>query len=158
MLCHHSVRCRVIWVPLTATSPDSFDQSLSDREVSGVTTMNYMFRTMKVFNLPVEDWDLFSVTTTSYMPMAAIAFNQPIGDWDTSSVATMSHIPITMLVFNQPMGISELSSFMIMSQMFPNSPLFRRSMAPHLRHLGQRRCIALLQFRRKGCRSLCPSL
>ena len=77
----------------------SYNQTISNWDVSSVTDMSFMFRS-SVFNRPLTEqsvtvggvtytaWDVSSVTTMGYMFRQCI-FNQNISSWDVSSVVSM---------------------------------------------------------------------
>jgi surface protein len=54
--------------------------------------MSAMFRDANSFNQPISDWNVSNVTNMNQMFWKADAFNQPIGAWDISSDTEMEKI------------------------------------------------------------------
>jgi surface protein len=71
---------------------NSFNQDISNWDVSNVTDMRLMFRKAIAFNKPIGSWNVSNVTNMSNMFEGAIAFNQPIGSWNVSNVTNMSNM------------------------------------------------------------------
>jgi len=70
-------------------------------DVSGVTTMRYMFEDATSFNQNIGSWDTSSVTDMRWLFSGCSSFNQPIGSWDTSSVTYMWWMFYVATSFNQ---------------------------------------------------------
>ena len=92
----------------------SFNQDISNWDVSNVTTMQSMFREAISFNQPIGDWDVSSVVAmggmfsggidTQQASLIYIDFNQDISNWDVSNVTDMRGMFICADAFNQPIG------------------------------------------------------
>eukprot|EP00956_Cyclotella_meneghiniana_P018120 scaffold29932_cov35-Cyclotella_meneghiniana.AAC.1 len=80
------------------TRIDSFDEDISNWDVSRVTNMAGMFRDAKKFNGKIGSWDVSKVTKMDGMFAGAASFNQNInydaktGAWNTERVADMNHM------------------------------------------------------------------
>ena len=59
-------------------------------DLSGVTSMSFMFLYATSFNGDISDWNVSSVTDMRNMFVRATSFNQPLNDWNVSSVTDMS--------------------------------------------------------------------
>ena len=60
--------------------------------MSSVTNMSYMFYGASSFNQDVSEWDVSNVTHMSYMFYGASSFNQDVSEWDVSNVTNMSYM------------------------------------------------------------------
>ena len=103
-----------------------FNGNLSSWNVSQVADMSHMFRDAASFNQPLGDWDVSSVTSMNHMFDGASDFNQPLGDWDVSSVTSMNNMFDTATSFNQPLGDWDVSSVTSMNNMFDTATSFNR--------------------------------
>ena len=63
----------------------SFDQDLSNWNVSNVINMESMFRGASNFNQSLNNWDVSNVTDMSGMFMNAESYNQDLSSWDVSN-------------------------------------------------------------------------
>ncbi|MCH8515017.1 MAG: BspA family leucine-rich repeat surface protein, partial [Cyclobacteriaceae bacterium] len=95
-----------------------FNQSLVHWDVSNVTNMDGMFRTVSSFNQPLNTWDVSNVTSMIGMFDGATSFNQPLDDWDVSSVISMNSMFAGATSFNQSLGSWDVSSVNSMVSMF----------------------------------------
>ena len=101
----------------------SFNQDLSNWDVSNVEDMSAMFANTSSFNKPLNDWDVSNVVDMNSMFYEANAFNQPIGDWIVSSVTNMSFMFQDVTSFNQDLSSWDVSSVLGMTNMFNDSGL-----------------------------------
>merc|ERR1712146_174931 len=79
----------------------SFNQPLSNWDVSNVINMESMFYSAHRFNQPLNNWDVSNVTNMSGMFYEAKSFNQPIDNWDVSNVTNMKSMFYNAESFNQ---------------------------------------------------------
>ena len=98
-----------------------FNQLIGGWDVSNVTDMEYMFHGAGAFNQLIGGWDVSSVTNMRNMFQNATAFNQDISDWDVSSVTIMQEMFYEAHAFNQPIGGWNVSSVNKISYMFQSS-------------------------------------
>jgi surface protein len=68
----------------------SFNQDLSNWDVSSVTNMEQMFRGATSFNQDLSNWDVSSVTNMYGVFYDASSFNQDLSSWDVSNVTMMN--------------------------------------------------------------------
>ena len=80
----------------------SFNDNISNWDVSNVTNMNNMFNNARAFNQDISSWDVSNVTAMQQMFENARSFNQNIDAWDVSSVTNMSSMFKNAFQFNQP--------------------------------------------------------
>ena len=106
----------------------TFNQSLSNWDVSKVTDMGFMFAGATSFNQPLNNWNTGNVTNMSYMFNGATAFNQPLNNWDTSNVIGMNSMFLEATSFNQPIGNWDTSKVVSMFGMFQNAYAFNQSL------------------------------
>ena len=79
----------------------SFNQDVSEWDVSNVTDMSYLFYEASSFNQDVSEWDVSNVTDISRMFHSASSFNQDVSEWDVSNVTDMSYMFCHASSFNQ---------------------------------------------------------
>jgi len=65
---------------------ESFNQDISDWDVSSVTNMEYMFSYDSVFNQDIGIWDVSSVTRMEGMFFNNQAINQDLSFWNVGNV------------------------------------------------------------------------
>jgi len=70
----------------------SFNQDISNWDVSSVTDMTGLFQATTNFNQDLSNWDVSSVTNMSLMLANAGRFDQDISGWDVSSVTDMEQM------------------------------------------------------------------
>jgi surface protein len=104
-------------------SATSFNQSLNDWNVSGVTDMGWMFSYASSFNQPIGNWDVSNVIDMRGM-FNATPFNQPLNSWNVSNVTDMSSMFSYASSFNQPLNNWDVSNVINMSMMFRNALSF----------------------------------
>ena len=128
----------------------TFNEDISEWDVSSVTDMNGMFfmagafnqpsgtgmflgdeyagnvQWCGSFNQPIGNWDLSSVTNIRRMLRYASDFNQPIGNWDVSAVTKMDGMFFAAGAFDQPIGSWNVSLVTNMQEMFDGAASFNQ--------------------------------
>ncbi len=107
----------------------NFNQNLSSWNVSNVTDMSFMFYNASNFNQDIGNWDVSNVTNTSYMFRFAYSFNQNIGSWDVSNVTNMSYMFDACSDFNQNISSWDVSKTTNMFYMFGNASNFNQNLS-----------------------------
>mmetsp|Transcript_10212 Transcript_10212/g.22126 ORF Transcript_10212/g.22126 Transcript_10212/m.22126 type:complete len:239 (-) Transcript_10212:477-1193(-) len=79
----------------------SFNEDISDWNVSQVTDMGGIFFTARSFNGNLSRWDTSKVTNMSYMFTGATSFNSDLALWDVSKVTYMVDMFRSATSFNQ---------------------------------------------------------
>ena len=97
-----------------------FNQDISSWDVSSVTNMNAMFKTVRAFNQPLNDWDVSNVENMGNMFQENNHFNQPLNDWDVSNVKQMFNM-FKYSVFNQDISSWDVTGVGNMNGMFQGS-------------------------------------
>jgi len=80
--------------------------------------MSRMFNEASSFNQNISDWNVSAVTNMNEMFYGATAFNQGIGNWSTSNVTNMLRMFALASFFDRDLGNWNLSSVTNMNQMF----------------------------------------
>lgn len=114
----------------------SFDQDLSDWDVSNVDNMRAMFRLTENYNNGGRPLTWFSEESTTYstrmmdsMFYEAKAFNQDITGWDVSNVESMNSMFRATPYFNQDIGEWDVSGVGRMNSMFRNASVFEQNLS-----------------------------
>jgi len=107
----------------------SFNQDISNWDVSNVYNMSYMFNEATSFNQPLNEWDVSNVTDMSGMFDGASSFNQDISNWDVSNVYNMSYMFSEATSFNQPLNEWDVSNVTDMSGMFSSASSFNQNLS-----------------------------
>ena len=107
----------------------SFNQDISNWDVSNVTDMSNMFIYANAFNQDISSWDLSNVTDMNGMFAYATAFNQPIGNWNMSNVGNTYAMFLGASSFNQPIGSWDVSSVLDMYGMFYEATVFNQDIS-----------------------------
>jgi surface protein len=92
--------------------------------LSGVTSMENMFREAKLFNVDISDWDVSNVENMNSMFYNADLFNKDISSWDVSNVTSMVGMFQNTNLFNQPLSGWNVSNVTNMASMFRNTTQF----------------------------------
>ena len=80
----------------------SFNDDISNWDVSNVTNMNNMFNNAQAFDINISSWDVSNVTAMQEMFKNARAFNQNIDVWNVGNVRNMTSMFYDAKQFNQP--------------------------------------------------------
>ena len=96
----------------------TFNQDISNWDVSNVTNMSSMFDNASAFNSDISKWNVSNVTDMSDMFYGASSFNQDISNWDVSNVTDMSDMFNGAYVFNQDLSQWCVSNIRSMPQLF----------------------------------------
>lgn len=107
----------------------SFNQNISNWDVSNVTNMASMFFDASSFNQNIGNWDVSSVTNMNGMFVSATSFNQNIGSWNVSSVTNMSGMFQSATSFDQDISPWDVSNVTNMSSMFGNTTSFNQDIS-----------------------------
>ena len=94
-----------------------------------VTNMSNMFNGASAFNQNISSWDVSNVTDMSGMFSSTSAFNQDISGWTVTSVLDMSSMFDSSTAFNQDISGLNFSSVTNMSYMFSNSTAFNQDIS-----------------------------
>lgn len=82
----------------------TFNEDISNWDVSNVRSMMSMFYGCSDFNKPLNNWDVSNVRDMSFMFYGCKSFNQPLGKWDISNVRCISSMFKGCESFNQPLN------------------------------------------------------
>ena len=104
----------------------SFNGDLSSWDVSSVTNMIGLFEEATSFNGDLSSWDVSRADDMRYMFRGATSFNQPLSSWDVSSAANMIHMFRGATSFNQPLSSWDVSSVKDMRYMFYGATSFNQ--------------------------------
>ena len=96
--------------------------------LSGVTSMAYMFNDASSFDGDLSDWNVSSVTDMAYMFTGASSFNGDLSDWNVSSVIFMNEMFSGASSFNWPLDSWNVSSVVHMSGMFNGTTAFNQNL------------------------------
>ena len=102
----------------------SFNDDISDWDVSSVTDMGEMFLAADSFDQDLNGWDTSSVTDMSYMFYGARAFDQDLNGWDTSNVTDMNSMFVYATAFDQDLNGWDTSNVTKMGNMFGGAGSF----------------------------------
>ena len=97
---------------------------ISGWDVSGINSMNSLFKNKTTFNGNISTWDTSNVIDMSEMFHGAVNFDQNIGSWDVSNVTTMSQMFQGATVFNQNIGNWTTTSLENMNATFQDAISF----------------------------------
>ena len=96
--------------------------SMTDWDVSGVTTMGRVFSDASAFNQDLSKWDVSAVTNMAFMFSHASIFNQDLSKWDVSAVTDMSSMFFQAASFKRELcGVAWVNSKAEKIDMFADS-------------------------------------
>ncbi|MFC3197150.1 BspA family leucine-rich repeat surface protein [Parapedobacter deserti] len=104
----------------------SFNADLSGWDVSSVTNMDAMFEEASAFNGNISGWNVSNVTNMRRLFFHASVFNQNIGSWDVSKVTNMQALFEGAAAFNQDIGDWDVSRVTAMNWMFQDAFAFNQ--------------------------------
>merc|ERR1711865_1247712 len=102
----------------------TFNQSLTQWNVSNVRYMNGMFFNAKKFDNTLGAWNVHNVHNMAYMFAGATAFNQDIGSWDVFDVEDTESMFDYATSFNQNLGDWHIGNLHNMNRMFNGASKF----------------------------------
>jgi surface protein len=106
----------------------SFNEDISQWDVSSATTMYGMFFGASAFNRDLSSWDVSQVTYMYNMFLGATAFNQDLSRWDVGRVTTMYWMFSYATAFNQDLSSWDVSQVTDMSLMFWRATAFNHNL------------------------------
>ena len=107
----------------------SFNDDISNWDVSTVTNMRAMFKGASSFNQDISNWDVSSVTLMTALFWGATSFNQDISSWDVSSVNIMENMFNDASSFNQDISSWDVSSVTNMESLFNGAVSFNQDIS-----------------------------
>jgi surface protein len=113
---------------LMFSNATSFNQDISNWDVSNVQFMQHMFLGALTFNQDLSGWDVSSVLDMEGMFVGANLFNADIGGWDVSSVSNMAQMFESHPIFNQDLSGWDVSQVANMNSMFHDAAAFNQSL------------------------------
>ncbi len=106
---------------------NAFNSDIGGWNVSTVTNMGRLFQAT-AFNQDISLWNVSAVTDMSSMFRNAKAFNQDISGWDVSKVTGMDSMFFDATAFNQDISGWDVSAVTNMSRMFNGATVFRQNL------------------------------
>ena len=108
---------------------ETFDGDLSGWDVSSIENMDGMFRGTESFNSDLSDWDTSGATDMRKMFQGALKFNGDISSWDTTGVTHMDSMFQDTNTFNGDISAWDTSSVDQMAYMFATAIAFNRDIS-----------------------------
>ena len=102
----------------------AFSGDMSSWNVSSVESMAGMFFGASSFDRPLNGWNVSSVESMVDMFFGASSFDRPLNGWDVSSVNNMNSMFASAASFNQTLNGWDVSSVEIMAGMFSGASSF----------------------------------
>ena len=102
----------------------AFSGDMSSWNVSSVESMAGMFFGASSFDRPLNGWNVSSVESMAGMFFGASSFDRPLNGWDVSSVNNMNSMFASAASFNQTLNGWDVSSVEIMAGMFSGASSF----------------------------------
>lgn len=105
----------------------SFNQDISDWNMTNVWNTGHMFENATSFNQDIGSWNTASLTDARSMFAGASSFDQDISGWNMSRVWNMSSMFAGATSFDQPIGQWSTASVTNMGNMFENASSFNQN-------------------------------
>jgi surface protein len=112
-------------------NPTSFNQDISNWDVSNVENMGGMFSGATSFNQPIGNWNVSKVGSMNNMFSGATSFNQDLNEWNVNSLSWVEGMFYGATSFNSPIGKWKLKSQnnMSMANMFSGATSFNQDIS-----------------------------
>ncbi|MFN3188051.1 MAG: BspA family leucine-rich repeat surface protein [Candidatus Paceibacteria bacterium] len=107
----------------------SFNDPVNHWDVSTIQIMRELFTETSSFNQSLNSWDVSSVTSIHSIFYRATAFNQPLSSWNTSNVTDAESAFREAVNFNQPLSSWNMSNVYRMRFMFNGATSFNRDLS-----------------------------
>ena len=98
-------------------------------DLSGVTSLFYMFRGATSLNHSIDHWDVSTILNFGHMFRDATSFNQSFSSWDVSNAQKTFDMFSGAIAFNQDIGTWNVSNVNDMSGMFFNATSFNQDIS-----------------------------
>ncbi len=82
----------------------TFNEDISNWQVSHVTNFNEIFSGATLFNQPLNNWNISNTNLLISLFNGATAFNQSLNNWDVSNVLNLTSCFQNATSFNQPLN------------------------------------------------------
>jgi surface protein len=105
---------------------ETFNQDISNWDVSNIDDMEFMFQDAYAFNQPIGSWNVSNVEYMGRMFRRAYAFNQDLSSWDVSKVGDFSSMFWEATSFNQPLNSWNMSNAHQTNYMFYGATSFNQ--------------------------------
>jgi len=106
----------------------SFNQDISNWDVSNVTNMSEMFQGATSFNQDISKWNVSNVAYIEGMFWGATSFNSPIGKWKINAVTDMENMFRNATSFNQDISSWDVSNVIQMKGLFQDATSFNQDL------------------------------
>jgi len=107
----------------------SFNQDISSWDVSSVTSMQKMFRAAGSFTSDLSGWDVSSVTDMTAMFQSAGSFTSDLSGWNVANVTGMEYMFFGAVNFNGDLSSWDVSSVSDMQYMFMDAEIFNQDLS-----------------------------
>jgi surface protein len=108
---------------------ESFDESISEWDVSGAQSMASMFNGAVLFNQDLSAWDVSTVRDMANMFRSARAFNQDLSNWVVTSLTSMSNMFYNASAFDQELSTWNVSKVTDFTGAFSSATSFNRDIS-----------------------------
>lgn len=104
----------------------SFNQDISNWDVSNIVDFSFMFFYANSFNQDISGWDVSNAIDFNSMFQHAVSFNQDIGGWNVSNAIDMNSMFYDCEVFNKDISGWDLSNVQNIGLMFCGATEFNQ--------------------------------